>query len=346
MSRYLLFASQAYAFAVLAPLAEAAARRGDSVAWYLHNLDPAPLPAGAKQLHSVDAVMVFKPDAVFAPGNWVPPFFPGLKVEVFHGFSVHKRSLAKGHFRIRGDFDLYCTQGPDTTRGFEALAERLGYFAVRETGWPKVDPLFHDFPPPLPRTDDRPVIMFASTFTPALSCAPHLIDQVSRLAATGRWRWCVTLHPKTDPEIVAAWRALEGPNLSYHGTDEVVRLLKSADVLVSDTSSVVPEFLLQQRPAVTFRNRKPGPELLDIQQPEELEGAIERALTPDPDWLAAIRRYTEHIHPYCDGRSSERVLDATREILDSGARQGLKRKPLNLLRRWKARRRLGYYRLS
>lgn len=345
MNRYLLFASQAYAFSILAPIAAAAVRRGDAVAWYLHGLDPAMLPPGARRLTTVAEVKAFDPEAVFVPGNWVPPFFPGIKVEVFHGFSVHKRSLAKGHFRIRGDFDLYCTQGPDTTRGFQALAEQLGYFAVRETGWPKVDPLFDDSLPPLPREDERPVIMFASTFTPSLSCAPHLIDEVRRLAATGRWRWHVTLHPKTAAETVAAWRALEGPNLSYHQTGEVVRLLKSADLLVSDTSSVVPEFLLQQRPVVTFRNRKPGPELLDIQEPAQLEGAIERALAPDAEWLKAIRRYTERVHPYRDGLSSDRVLDAAREFIDTGLKNTLNPKPLNIWRRWKARRRLGYYRL-
>ena len=50
----------------------------------------------------------FKPDAVFVPGNWVPHFFPGVKVRVGHGFAV---SGKENTFSIRGLFDIYCTLG-------------------------------------------------------------------------------------------------------------------------------------------------------------------------------------------------------------------------------------------
>ena len=39
-----------------------------------------------------DEVMVFNPDVVLVTSNVVPDFFPGIKVQVFHGFSVGKRS--------------------------------------------------------------------------------------------------------------------------------------------------------------------------------------------------------------------------------------------------------------
>ena len=65
-----------------------------------------------------------------------------LRVQVFHGFNVRKRSDNKGHFRVRGFFDLYCTQGPDTTLPFKVLEKKFGYFKVVETGWPKMDPMF------------------------------------------------------------------------------------------------------------------------------------------------------------------------------------------------------------
>ena len=153
MPRYLMFVSQIYAYAILRPIAAAIAQRGGEAAWFFeHERDARYLRAGERRLHTVADVQDFAPRAVFVPGNWVPHFFPGLKVEVFHGFSVGKRSEARGHFRIRGSFDLYCTHGPDTTAPFTALARRHGYFRVVETGWPKLDPLFA---PATPRAAHR-----------------------------------------------------------------------------------------------------------------------------------------------------------------------------------------------
>ena len=109
------------------------------MAWYLNGdaVHSAQLSEDEKQLHSVDAVKAYQPKAVFVPGNVVPDFFPGAKVQVFHGLEWKK----KGHFGIRGFFDLYCTHGPITTQRFQQLADKHGYFRVIETGWSKLDPL-------------------------------------------------------------------------------------------------------------------------------------------------------------------------------------------------------------
>ena len=122
-------------------------------------------------------------------------------------------------------------------------------------------------------------------------------------------------------------------------SDDILSLYAQADVLLSDTSSVVPEFLVQHKPVVTFRNRKPGPHLLDVQHVAEVEPALRRALARPENLMRDIRAYADHIHPYRDGRSSERVLDATRQAIAQG-RDGLRRKPLNLWRRLQARKRL------
>jgi hypothetical protein len=58
--------------------------------------------------------------------------------------------------------------------------------------------------------------------------------------------------------------------------------------------------------------------------------------------MNAIRDYANRIHPYCDGRSSERVLIATDNVIRAG-REGLKKKPFNAWRRLQARQRLGYW---
>lgn len=344
MKRYLFFASELYAFAIARPLQAAIAERGDEAAWFLE--DNARLgrflKKGEKCLKTVAEVRSWKPCAVFVPGNLVPDFFPGVKVEIFHGFNARKRPDHRGHFRIRNFFDLYCTQGPDTTAPFRVLEQQHGFFEVVETGWPKMDPLFQDSTPPKPEDGSRPVILLTSTFTPRLSAAPALFETVRRLAAIGKWKWLVNFHPKMDRKVVDAYRSIQDENLEFIETDDIIPLLKAADLMVSDTSSAISEFLLQLRPVVTLNNRSPGPHLIDIQTPEDLESAIEYALSRPSELMAAIRRYADHIHPYRDGRSSARVLAATDDLVQRG-RGHLKKKPLNLARRLKMRKRLGYY---
>ncbi len=344
--RYLLYGSESYAVAILRPLQAAIRRAGGETAWFFDG-PGADLLDGDERLLDIDEARRFAPRAVFVPGNHVAHFIPGVKVEIFHGFSVGKRSDTEGHFRIRGLFDLYCTQGSTTTKKFEELAQRHGHFHVVETGWPKIDPLFHD-----DGTADHwrdgfagavPLVLFASTFTRSLTAAPHLFPKIRELAAGGRWNWLVTLHPKMDPEIVREYRELEGPRLRFVENRDVLSALKAADVIVSDTSSIVPEFLMQHRPAVTFRNRRPGPQLIDIQDPAQLEAALERAVSRPPELMAQIEAFTAAVHPYRDGRSSERVLAATEEFIELH-RQRLRPKPWNAWRKFKVRRRLDYWR--
>ncbi len=341
MSRYLFFVSELYALAILRPLQQAIRDRGDEAAWFFERESVAAYARTDEQrLSTVRSVSDWRPDAVFVPGNWVPHFFPGLKVEVFHGFSVGKRSESRGHFRVRGSFDLYCTQGPDTTVPFEALQRQLGFFRVEQTGWPKLDPLFARRY--TAKSSGRPVILYASTFTESITSARALRDTIAASARRGDWQWLVTLHPKMAPDVIESYRALEGPHLRFQMTDDILELYAQADVLLSDTSSVVPEFLTQHKPVVTFRNRKPGPQLLDVQGEAEVVPALQRALERPQSLMDAIREYADRIHPYRDGRSSERVLAATDRALRAG-RDGLKRKPLNLWRRLQARQRLGYW---
>jgi CDP-glycerol glycerophosphotransferase (TagB/SpsB family) len=346
MSRYVLFGAELYALPILRPLQAALRARGDEVRWFLHGMQRDRLEADESSLDSVRAVREFAPAAVFSAANWVPDFFPGLKVQVFHGFNVEKRAQSHGHFRIRGLFDLYCTQGPATTAPFQDIQRRQPHFRVAETGWPKLDPLFGDdggAAQALCPADGRPVVLFGSTFTERLSSAPHLHAEIARLIAGGEWYWLLTLHPKSDPALFERYRALQGANARFVDSDRIVPLLRAADVLVSDTSSIVSEFVVQEKPVVTFRNRVPRPHMLDIGEATELEGAIRHALARPADLMQRLRAYAAEIHPYRDGRSSERVIAATIASIERGP-AGLTRKPLNLWRRLQMRQWLGYFR--
>ncbi|HLR17068.1 MAG TPA: CDP-glycerol glycerophosphotransferase family protein [Alcanivoracaceae bacterium] len=345
--KYLLYAEQNYAYAMLRPLQEAIHKRGGEAKWFLagSTINPQYLHNHEHRLLDVDAVVQWRPDVVISPGNMVPSFIPGLKVDIFHGFNVAKatRSDDRGHFNIRGCYDLYCTQGPDTTQGFEERAEKHGFFRVRETGWPTLDPLFTSEPDTASQA--TPTLLLCSTFTPSLSCAPHLVETIRHLRDTKEWQWIVQFHPRMDENISAQYKALQNDKLTFVETDNVIPLLKKADLMVCDTSSVMLMFMLQNKPIVTFRNRTIGDTsyLLNVEETEQLAPAIETALSRPADLMQRIKKAGDLIHPYRDGRSSERVLEAIDDCLELGS-NGLKKKPLNLLRNLKERKKLGYWR--
>ena len=344
MRRYLLFATELYALPILRPLAQAIVAAGDEVAWFVAAPLARYLRDDEPRLADLHAVRAFAPVAVFSANNWVPHFFPGIKVQVFHGFNVEKRAPERGHFRIRSLFDLYCTQGPATTAPFHELARRLRHFAVAETGWPKLDPLFTGATDlDLRARDGRSVVMYAATFTEDLSSARALLAEITRQVALGERYWLLTLHPKTEPALVAQYRALAGEHARFFEAVDLVPMMRAADVLVSDTSSVVSEFVVQGKPVVTLRNRAPKPHMLDIAEPAQLEYALRTALAPPADLLARIDAYATHIHPMRDGRSSDRVLAATDAFL-RGELGALAPKPINLWRKLQGRLRYSRWR--
>ncbi|MCX7513240.1 CDP-glycerol glycerophosphotransferase family protein [Frateuria hangzhouensis] len=339
MDSCLLFATELYALPILRPLAAAARREGQRVGWVVPETVAGYLRGDETRLRSARDVRALAPQAVFCAANWVPPAFPGAKVQVFHGFNAEKREPGRGHFRLRGFFDLYCTQGPATTAPFEALAREHRYFAVAETGWPKLDPLFAPPPgaPDLNPADGKPVVMYAATFTESLSSARAMFDTLRGLTSRGDRHWLLTLHPKCDPGLIARYRTLEGPYARFFESDRLLDMLRAADVLVCDTSSVIDEFAVQLKPVVTLRNRRPKPFMLDVQEPAQVDAAIDTALSHPPVLGRALAEHAAATHPSRDGRSSERVLAATARLL-AGDGGPLARKPLNLWRRWQASR--------
>ena len=347
MAEYLLFATERYALPILGPLAETLQAAGHGVhTLFIRGAAGATLPAPARPATVREAVAL-RPRAVFSAANDVPGFLTGAKVQLFHGFNVEKRSDARGHFRVRGQFDLYCTQGPATTGPFRELAARAGHFAVVETGWPKLDPLFRD-------TDaladalragagGRPVVLFASTFTERLSAAPGLFDAIAAEIARGDRFWLLTLHPKCAQSLFERYRGLAGANAAFIETEQLVSAERAADVLLADTTSEVSEFVVQRKPVVTFRNRAPKPHMIDFDDPAALAGHLARAFAPDEALRQAIADYADAIHPWRDGQSSRRVLEATEALL-RGELGPLRRKPLaGAWRSLKLRRELGYW---
>ncbi|GAB6012769.1 CDP-glycerol glycerophosphotransferase family protein [Viscerimonas tarda] len=341
MKKYLLFVSHSYAYSILRPIQAEIWRRGDDAAWYIEDTSPLFLHESEKRLKTIKEVMDYNPVATFAPGNHIYDFFPGIKVEVFHGL-YFKRADLGDHYKIRGLFDLYCTTSSLFTPTFKELEKKYGFFKVAETGWSKFDGCMPEQEPSLP--NKKPVIIYAPTFTKKLNSPADLYEKIAGLVRTKDWEWLFSFHPKMDAETNEKYRELAKQycHVSFCDTEDKTPLYRRADVMLSDNSSVVYEFLWFDKPVVTYKNAFPDTHLINISDPAQLEDAIQKALSRPAGLMKSIRAFMNRVHPLRDGKASARILDATGNFIENY--QGkLKRKPLNLFRKLKLRKKAGYF---
>jgi glycosyltransferase involved in cell wall biosynthesis len=343
--RFLLYFSYSYAIPIAEPLEKEVKRLGHEVKWFADEKEGrSNIQHKPEAIQSIQEALDYAPHILLVITDNVPDFFKALKVQIFHGFNAEKRNPERDHFNIRGFFDLYCTQGPSTTLVFESLKEKHPHFNVIETGWSKVDPLF-------PLTGDRkntiPKIFLASTFSSRLSMALNLevFQKIKELSNTGKYHFDMVLHPKLDEAIIEQWKALSGTFFTFHDTTSFIPIMKEADMMMCDTTSVLQEFGLMEKPIVTFRHRAPKPHHIDITEVSEIEGALDSALTKPEKLIEELKIFNALLHPYNDGKSSERVINACITQLHADKSE-VENKPLNLIRKFKVRRSLNYFTLK
>lgn len=335
MQRYLLFVSKVYSFEILRPLQSAIKKQNNSVAWFIFDDTlKSHLAPDETLLSTIEDVLAFSPQAVFTPGNWVPDFFPGVKVQVFHGFGIDK----KGHFKVRNHFDLYCTHGPLTTHRFNQLALQHPHFSVIETGWPKVDPIFNH----TQNLSDKRQVLYAPTFSPAFSSAKALLSTIHQLSQNNDWQWLIKFHPKQDTETIKKYKDIQSDTLKVSDATSILPLMQQSHVLLTDTSSVISEFMLLDKPVITFNGSDDSDKVFNITQISQLKKALDSAFNSPEDILLKQKTYIDAMHPYRDGMSSERVLDAVNHFKDH-LKKNLEPKPLNFFRRLKLRLKMHYF---
>lgn len=344
MKHYLFFATLHYAYSILRPLEEEIWRRGDDVAWFIEDSCPVSLLPNERQLKTIKDVMDYQPIAVFAPGNYIYDFFPGVKVAVFHGYPMRKRiEKIDDHFTLRGWFDIYCTQGPSSTPYFQQLAEQHGYFRIYETGWCKMDPFFSNLTPEPHR--EEPTVLYSPTFTRSITSAWTLLPTIDRLATEKHWHWIITFHPKlNDEKLISDYEQLaqRHKNIVFTRVNKGLETFRQSDVMLCDSSSITLEYMMLGKPVVTFCNTHPGPHLIDVHEEQLVGPAIERALTRPAELMQAIGDYTAQHEAHRDGHNAARVLDAVDDFIQNHQRH-MRRKPLNLFRKLKLRWKLKYW---
>jgi CDP-glycerol glycerophosphotransferase (TagB/SpsB family) len=342
--KFLIYISYSYAIPIGNPLEEEIIKRGFTVKWFCDLKEgKTALQNKSNILNSITDVLTYKPHIILTATDSVPDFVNALKVQVFHGFNAEKRPTKKddfAHFRIRGFFDLYCTQGPNTTKGFKKQFIKHPHFEVIQTGWSKVDSLF----PVLKKsTEIIPTIMIASTFTERLSLAYNddIFSTIKTISKSGEYSFIMVLHPKMPNDLVEKWKTLNNSYFTFYNTTDLVPLYKKADIMFADTTSAIQEFLLQKKPVVTFKHTFKHNYLIDITDTSKIESAFKQALSQPEELVKNIEIYINELHPHSDGKSSERIINAAIVCLHKD-KSHLKAKPLNLIRKYKMRKRLNY----
>ena len=169
-----------------------------------------------------------------------------------------------------------------------------------------------------------------------------VFNEIKRLSKLDKWKFIAVLHPKMDIEIIKKFKNLQNNNFTFYETTDLIPLFKKADVMLADTTSAITEFILQEKPVVTINNNKPSGYMINISQASEIEKAVEDALKKPKQIISKVSEFIKETHPYTDGKSSKRVIDACINFLETKV---AKKKPLNLIRKYKIRKKLKYFKL-
>lgn len=344
--KFLIYISYSYSIPIGNPLEAEILKRGYTVKWFSDELEGKKAIDNKENiLDNIKNVLVYKPHVILAATDDIPDFINALKVQVFHGFLSYKRPEKKNgeaHFRIRGFFDLYCSQGPSTTSGFKTKQKEHSNFEVIETGWSKVDTLF-----PLEIKENTKTIIIASTFTERLSLAysNDVFKKIQQLSSQGTFNFLMVLHPKIPKSIKQKWQTLNSNYFTYVDTSDIIPLFKKADIMFADTTSAIQEFLLQKKPVVTYKHTFKHNYLIHVDNANNLQEAFNEAFSQPEALTNNITKFVNDLHPYYDGESSKRIIDASINMLHKD-KSYLNKKPLNLIRKYKIRKRLSYFTLK
>ena len=318
--KVILFCQNNYAFGILSPIREVLEAEKHEYIWYITKKLSDTFPFKSERHTSlISDLEAFKSDVIFVPGNQVPYHLRGLKVQIFHGLAGEK----KGHFRMRHYFDLYLTQGPYFTKAFKKLKEKHQDFDVIETGWPKLDVLSKDSQKYIEEKANLlktykadKIILYAPTFSPKLTSAPFLLDEITDLAQNSDYLILMKFHPLMDDKWVEKYKTLadEIPNIIFYEESNIIKFLFLSDILISDTSSVIYEFMLLNKPVITFKSIAKHIVWENSLEYQNLKILVDKNLKKDPHAKGRQHVYQEY-HPYNDGLSSKRMVDTVNEYI-------------------------------
>ena len=329
----LFYISKLYSIPIFKPCVSEAKRRNINYYFYVSRKVRNNFPEQWETDKILDTISETKNksiDFTLCPGNYVDYRIPGRKVQIFHGLGVEKQS----HYIIRGFFDIYCTSGPYVTQRFEKLSEKHGYFNVIETGWPKVDYILNfdtkDLHQKLDIAKNKKIILFAPTFSTKMESASDLIDIIPDFIRDDEF-WIFKFHEFMNSKIISRFKDLLPENSRILKKGDITPYLHLADIMISDTSSVVYEFMILNKPVLTYKAIFRKEKTQNIEDRTELRTNLDSLLLKkEIDYRS--NSYLQEVNPYFDGKTSIRIFDELQNIKKNNIR-AKKKKPLNLYRK-------------
>ena len=317
----ILFCKNKYAFGILEPIQKELKNLNYDFIWFVDKEILSDFPFKSNPYTtSIKELKNYNSEAIFVCGNAVPHYLKGVKTQVFHGFAGEK----KGHFRIRSYFDLYLTQGPYFSKVFLTKKKIHKDFEVIETGWSKTDNLFRlnseldkKKQELLIKYKKDKVILYAPTFSPKLTSAPHLKKEIISISYSN-YLILIKFHPLMDKKIKNEYKQIAklNSNILIYDDNDITDLLKISDLLISDTSSVIYEFSLLNKPVITFNNISKIKYWQDSKKYINLKSLINDNLNNDC-FLEKRNELIKNYHPYVDGKSSLRMVEAVKKHIST-----------------------------
>jgi len=315
--KYLFYTAKKYSIPIIKPLIAYLEKSGDEYALFVSSRVQKSLPdewKDIKQITNTADAIVYHPDFVITPGNFIDFRIPGIKVQIFHGLGIEKES----HYKIRHFFDVYCTSGPVVSERFNRLQKKYKYFLVRETGWPKVDYILNY------KTDglkaeygipqDKKVILYAPTFSRRMESATELLPVIPDIIRENEI-WIIKFHELMKKEVKEMVQKAKNDRIKIIDTWDITPLLHISDCLVSDTSSVLYESLIVDKPVVTFKTLSRPEKGINISDKSELRQAVDKALKTGV--TAENKQCLQEVNPYLDGTVTQNIFRELDDILQN-----------------------------
>lgn len=332
--KYLFYIARKYSIPIIGPLISFLENTADDFCLFVSQKVFNELSEEWKEYkiyRNIYEAIEYNPDFAIAPGNFIDFRIPGIKVQIFHGLGVEKQS----HYKIRHFFDVYLTSGPYVTERFNILQKKHKYFLVEETGWPKIDHILQyptaNLKEKLNIPLDKNIILYAPTFSSGMQSASDLLPIIPKIIYNDEV-WLMKFHDLMDKEIVKEFKNQKSEKIVVIDSYDITPYLLISDVMISDTSSVIYEFMVLNKPIITYRTQSRLDKGINITKPDELRTALDRSFENPDEFQKNRIKHLEEINPYLDGKICENIFTKLEDIKINNKLQG-KRKPLNLFRK-------------
>jgi CDP-glycerol glycerophosphotransferase (TagB/SpsB family) len=246
-------------------------------------------------------------------------------------------------------FDLYLTPGPKFTSFFEKLNQKREDFSVVETGWTKLDTLFNivdddiiswEREKLLAQYNVKYIVLYAPSSDEKLTSARVLKDAIVKLSSQKEVLFLVHFEEGMPEDIVEQYREIKTKNIRILDERNISKNMHISNLLISDTTSYVYEFILLDKPVITVDTK-----LIDITwtnlSPSGLYLNVIRTLENRVATRNRRDQTIKNYHPYRDGKSSKRVVEASMGYLKE--HKVPQERKLSILKKWKFKRAFNKY---